>query len=152
MALLLARRGWRVCGLDASAAMLAYARGRARAQGLDLETLHGEMERFEAPEPFGAAINPMSSFRLLHSDEAALAHLRRVGAALRPGGVYALDLPLAQPALDAPATTSEFHTAVPSARGGAEATARLATVVAGGRGGDAVAPVGPAGGRRTGRT
>jgi SAM-dependent methyltransferase len=107
VALLLARRGWRVCGLDASAAMLAYAHERAREQGLALATLHGEMERFAAPEPFGAAINPMSSFRLLHSDEAAHAHLRCMAAALRPGGVYALDLTLARTREDPPTTTSE---------------------------------------------
>jgi hypothetical protein len=65
------------------------------------------MQRFAAPAAFGAAINPMSSFRLLHTGEAALAHLRCMAAALCPGGVYALDLTLAGAPDDAPTTTSE---------------------------------------------
>lgn len=100
---LLARRGWRVTGLDRSAAMLGYARAEAAAEGNALETLCADMAAFEKTRAFDAAFNPLSSFRLLHRDEDADAHLRCVAAALRPGGVYVLDLGLlasdAQPAV-----------------------------------------------------
>jgi len=104
---LLARRGWRVTALDYSAAMLAYAREAAAAEGTPLETLCAAMTAFSAEQPFAAAFNPLSSFRLLHGDAAADAHLRCVAAALRPGGVYVLDLAFLARAGEAPATTDE---------------------------------------------
>jgi SAM-dependent methyltransferase len=89
---LLARRGWRVTGLDRSAAMLAYARAEAAAEGVALGTLCADMTAFPSDRAFAAAFNPLSSFRLLHRDADADAHLRCVADALRPGGVYVLDL------------------------------------------------------------
>jgi hypothetical protein len=50
------------------------------------------MTAFSAPERFAAAYNPLSSFRLLHTDAEADAHLRGMATALRAGGVYVLDL------------------------------------------------------------
>jgi SAM-dependent methyltransferase len=89
---LLARRGWPVTALDRSAEMLAYAREAAAAEATPLETLCADMTAFP-PEPgFAAAFNPLSSFRLLHSDGEVDAHLSCVAAALRPGGVYVLDV------------------------------------------------------------
>ncbi|HEU4430758.1 MAG TPA: class I SAM-dependent methyltransferase, partial [Myxococcota bacterium] len=107
VALLLARRGWSMSGLDLRPEMLAFAEQRARAQGIALGTIRADMTRFDAGGDFAAAINPMSSFRLLDSDAAALAHLRCVAAALRPSGIYALDLTLARTADEPPITTSE---------------------------------------------
>jgi hypothetical protein len=49
----------------------------------------------------------MSSFRLLQTDAAAEAHLRRMAAALRPGGVYVLDLTFAAGAGEPAVTTEE---------------------------------------------
>jgi SAM-dependent methyltransferase len=89
---LLARRGWRVTALDRSAGMLALARREAAAEGAPLETLCADMTAFAAEPPFAAAFNPISSFRLLHSDGEADAHLACAAAALRPGGVYVLDV------------------------------------------------------------
>jgi SAM-dependent methyltransferase len=89
---LLARRGWRVAGLDRSAAMLAYARAEAADEGVALDTFCADMTAFATGRTFAAAFNPLSSFRLLHRDEDVDAHLRCAAAALRPGGVYVLDL------------------------------------------------------------
>jgi SAM-dependent methyltransferase len=104
---LLARRGWPVTALDYSAAMLAYAREAAAAEGTRLATLCADMTAFASERPFAAAFNPLSSFRLLHSDAAADAHLRCMAAALRPGGVYVLDLAFLARAGEEPATTDE---------------------------------------------
>jgi SAM-dependent methyltransferase len=92
VARLLARRGWRVTALDYSADMLAFARAEAAREAIALDTLCADMTAFAVGRPFAAAYNPLSSFRLLHGDGQADAHLRCVAAALRPGGVYVLDL------------------------------------------------------------
>ncbi len=89
---LLARRGYRVTGLDLSRNMLELAREQAAAEATPLTTVCADMTAFAVSEPFGAAFSPISSFRLLHGEREADAHLRCVAAALRPGGIYALDL------------------------------------------------------------
>lgn len=107
VARLLAQRGWRTTGLDRSAAMLELGREQAAAEGVALATLRGDMTAFSAPQHFGAAYNPISSFRLLHSDVEADAHLRCVAAALRSGGVYVLDLGFLGSASEPSSTTAE---------------------------------------------
>jgi SAM-dependent methyltransferase len=92
IARLLAERGWNMSGLDLRPAMLAFLRQRCAASGLRVATLLGDMTDFGAPSPFAAAYNPLSSFRLLATDDRAEAHLVRMADALRPGGVYVLDL------------------------------------------------------------
>ena len=107
LARLLARRGWRVAGLDRSAAMLAYARAEAAAEGVALGSLCADMTAFACDAPFAAAYNPLSSFRLLHRDADADAHLLCVARALRPGGVYVLDLGLLADETQPTVTTDE---------------------------------------------
>jgi SAM-dependent methyltransferase len=104
---LLARRGWRVTGLDRSAAMLAYARAEAAAEGVALDGLCADMASFAADRAFAAAVNPLSSFRLLHRDADADAHLRSMAAALRPEGIYVLDLDLLASDVQPAVTTDE---------------------------------------------
>ena len=107
VARLLARRGYPVTGLDHSAGMLAFARAAAEAEGIRLETLRADMTGFACEAtPFAGAYNPLSSFRLLHRDDQAEAHLRCVAAALRPGGVYVLDLAF-QARVGDPVTTTD---------------------------------------------
>lgn len=106
VARLLAGRGWRVTGLDLRPGMLAFLRDRAAEDRTRVETLCADMTSFGADVKFAAAYNPMSSFRLLPTDAAAQAHLLRTSAALRPGGIYVLDLDfLARP--DEPAVTTD---------------------------------------------
>jgi len=88
VALRLARLGWRVTALDVRAAMLSFLAERARAEGLEVDTLCADMaSSFASHGPFAAAYNPMSSFRLLHGDGEVGAHLRAMAGALRLGGV-----------------------------------------------------------------
>ena len=107
VARLLARRGHRVTGLDRSPAMLAFAREAAAAEATPLDALCADMTAFSSERKFAAAYNPLSSFRLLHTDAEADAHLRCIAAALRPGGVYALDLAFQAEADEPVATTDE---------------------------------------------
>lgn len=103
----LASRGFSLTGLDLSEPMLAFLREKAAREGVAIETLAGDMTEFLVAEPFAAAFNPMSSFRLLPEPGAAIAHLHRVAAALRPGGVYVLDLEFAETGGGESITTDE---------------------------------------------
>lgn len=103
----LAASGWRATGLDLSADMLAFL--NAQADGA-VDTLLADMTAFETPDVFGAAFNPMSSFRMLDLDEDAVAHLTCMARCLRPGGLYLLDLSLAATPDEAEVTTDEDWT------------------------------------------
>lgn len=105
----LAKRGLRLHGMDSAPAMLAFLRAQAAHEGVRVDVLRASMESFGGPDPdlYGAAYNPMSSFRLLHDDASAEAHLRAISEALRPGGVYVLDLETCAVEDAAPTTTDE---------------------------------------------
>ena len=85
----LARRGYRVTGLDLSAGMLEQARAKASAAGVQVLWRHDDATTFVVEEPFDGVICLCEgAFGLLGGGEDAigqpLAILRRVAAALRP--------------------------------------------------------------------
>jgi SAM-dependent methyltransferase len=97
---LLARRGFRVVGVDLSRAMLAEARGRFD-EGPRLRFRRGDMRRLAFRDEFDAVINLYTSFGYFTPAQ-NVATLRRMARALRPGGrllvdhrdpVYDADLP-----------------------------------------------------------
>ena len=102
----LARLGRRVSGIDNRAVMVDFLRSAAAAEGSAVEVSCDEMETFSSATRFGAAYNPMSSFRLLQTDEDAELHLTAMTRALRPRGVYVLDLELRADS-EAPAKTTD---------------------------------------------
>lgn len=83
------RTGRKVIGIDSSPAMLAVARERAAAAGVDLELREGDMRDFGLDEPAALVICPARS--LLHlptwADRSRV--FERVAAALRPRGYFA---------------------------------------------------------------
>ena len=97
IALRMARLGWRVIGLDLSPDMLAFMSQQGRATHTYVRELCADMCDFTLPEPVSAAYCTLSSVRMLASDEELVAHLRAVRSALRPGGVYVLDLTFEEP-------------------------------------------------------
>ena len=90
-ALRLARRGYRVTGLDLSAASIEFLRDEAKAEGLPVDAVVGDMTDFRLPERADAAICMQDSQGHLLTNDALVAHLRAVAANLRPGGVYIFD-------------------------------------------------------------
>ncbi len=87
----LARRGCCVTGIDLSRGMLEQARRRAESAGVAVDFRQGDATQFSVEQPFDAVICLCEgAFGLLGRGddpiEQPLAILRRVAAALKPGG------------------------------------------------------------------
>ena len=93
-ALILAKRGYRVTGIDSSAGMLRVARAKARGQP-NLVFVRADMRRFELGRTFDAAICMDGAYTHLLTERDLLAHLRTVRRHLSPDGVYVFEF--AQP-------------------------------------------------------
>lgn len=81
--------GRRVLGIDASPAMLAQARERVAAAGVDVELREGDMRDLELDEPAGLVYCPARSLGHLPTWADRRRVFERVHAALRPGGRFA---------------------------------------------------------------
>ncbi|MDZ4287724.1 MAG: class I SAM-dependent methyltransferase [Prosthecobacter sp.] len=94
----MARRGWKVSGFDGSERMLDFARERLQQQGLKARLWHDWLQSFTVPgkvQPsFDLAHCLVSTFKYLLTEADAVAHLRRVAACLKSGGLYALGIHL----------------------------------------------------------
>ena len=90
----LARQGYRITGIDASAAMLEQARAKVAAQNLgdQLTLVQQEMVELELEERFNLAFAALNSFAHLHTTEAQLSALARIRRHLNPGGLLVLDM------------------------------------------------------------
>jgi SAM-dependent methyltransferase len=78
-----------VLGIDTSPAMLAQARERAAAAGVDLELREGDMRDFTVEEPAGLVYCPFRALLHLPTWADRRRVFERVAAALRPGGRFA---------------------------------------------------------------
>ncbi len=97
LALELARRGYRLTGLDQAGEFLAEGEQAARKAGLEIAWRVEDMRnlpRLSWPAPFDGAICFGNSFGY-HDREGTAAFLAGLGAALRPGGRLALDTAMA---------------------------------------------------------
>lgn len=89
-ALALARRGYRVTGVDLSDTELARARARAAAAGVELRLVRQDLRDMEFSVEFDLALNLFSSIGYFSDDEDWLL-LERFWTALRRGGTLVLD-------------------------------------------------------------
>ncbi len=78
-----------VLGIDASGAMLAEARERADAAGVELELRQGDMRGLELEEPAGLIYVPFRSLLHLPTWADRRRVFERIHANLRPGGRFA---------------------------------------------------------------
>ena len=93
-ALVLAKRGYRVTGIDSSAGMLRVARAKARGRP-NPAFVRADMRRFDLGRTFDAAVCMDGAFTHLLTERDLLEHLRTVRRHLRPDGVYVFEF--AQP-------------------------------------------------------
>ncbi|OGR58251.1 MAG: hypothetical protein A2X36_13335 [Elusimicrobia bacterium GWA2_69_24] len=90
-ALLFARRGARVTGVDYSIPYLLEGRRRARRAGQTVRFLRGDMRALAFDTEFDAAVNLYTSFGYFSRQADDLRVLRGVRRALKPGGLFLLD-------------------------------------------------------------
>lgn len=87
-----AKRGLRVTGYDYSAEYLREAAARAEKKKVSLRLLRGDMRRLKFRREFDAVVNLFTSFGYFQKFSDDIRTLRRVAAALKPGGLFLLDV------------------------------------------------------------
>ncbi len=90
----LARRGYkRVTGIDRSGYLIRLARRRAKKEGLAATFREGDARSFRVPKASLDLVCMMgNSFGYFERDEDDLAVLLAVKAALKPGGIFSIDI------------------------------------------------------------
>lgn len=91
----LARRGFRVTGVDFSAESVTLARESAAAAGVDVDFIVGDMRQFVHDVPFDAAFCFFGSFGYFTEDDDRR-FVRAVERALRPGGRFLIESHIAE--------------------------------------------------------
>ncbi len=94
MVIELAKRGYKLTGLDLSQSMLDYCKSELKRNGQKAKMILGDMTDFDLGHTIDAAINPINTFRHLLTEESARKHLECVAKHLKVGGVYILGLHL----------------------------------------------------------
>jgi SAM-dependent methyltransferase len=91
IALELARRGYRVTGLDLSAASLERARRAAEEEGLGVDWVEADMREIPAGAELDGIVNVFTAFGYFDEEEENQRVLDGVARALRPGGRFLID-------------------------------------------------------------
>lgn len=88
----LAQAGFSVIGLDASADLLALARERAAAAGVEATFVAGDMRALPYTDCFDAVINMFTAFGYFSDEAENQAALNGMARALKPGGRLVMEL------------------------------------------------------------
>jgi SAM-dependent methyltransferase len=88
----LARRGFRVTGVDRTERYLGRARVAAAAAGVAVELVAEDMRRFARPQAFDAALNLFTSFGYFDDAGDDLSVARNLCESLVPGGAALFEL------------------------------------------------------------
>jgi SAM-dependent methyltransferase len=89
---LAAQRGIRAVGLDLMWEMIEFARQRAAAANVQLETVVADMRDFDIAAPVDMAICTFDAIDVLTRNEDILQHLQSVGRNLVDGGLYLIQI------------------------------------------------------------
>jgi len=92
LALAMARRGWRVWGVDASAEMVAVAERKRDEGRLKATFMRQDMRRLQAARPVRLVTSMFDTLNHVESSQELLATFQAVHAALLPGGYFMFDL------------------------------------------------------------
>ena len=87
----LAKRGFRVTGVDRTKFLLAKARARARAARARVEWVQQDMRDFERPGAFDLAISMFTSFGYFADKQEDRRVLRHVLQSLKPRGAFVIE-------------------------------------------------------------
>lgn len=89
---LLTEDGYRVAGFDLSEAMIAEARRKARAQGLEIDYWVADATHFELGRTFDGAYSFFDSLNYITTLQGLQEAVAQVGKHLQPGGSFVFDV------------------------------------------------------------
>ncbi len=92
LAILMAKAGWEVVGLDSSEAMLTQAKQKSQAAGCAIDFAQQDMRHFKIPEPVNLVTAFYDTLNHLLFAEDLEATFRGVTSALLPGGFFIFDV------------------------------------------------------------
>ena len=87
----IAKRGYRVTGLDSSSQMLKYLENRAKEEEIRIETIKGDMTNFKLEKKADFAFIMMGTINLIESNKKFLLHLDSLANSLKKGGLYLIE-------------------------------------------------------------
>lgn len=87
----IAKRGYRVTGLDSSSQMLKYLENRAKEEGIRIETIKGDMTNFKLEMKADFSFIMMGTINLIESNKKFLLHLDSLANFLKKGGLYLIE-------------------------------------------------------------
>lgn len=88
----LSQAGHRLTGLDRSVYLLEQARSAADTAGVQVQLVRGDMRQLPWREEFDACLSLFSAFGYFEDDAENEQVLLQVASALKPGGVFLLDV------------------------------------------------------------
>jgi SAM-dependent methyltransferase len=116
-ALRLAKDGYDVTGVDISEGMLAVAAEKAAASGVNVAWVQGDAREMEFSARFDAAYILFNTMICWATNEELIRFQGCVHRALRPGGVFAIEVPNLWPSI----ANSEFKSSISRWESGVEA-------------------------------
>lgn len=105
----LAESGLKVCGYDASPQMVDYANRRTKAISDDIRIFNANLNKFETATGFDMAVCFNGSFQYLITNDDVVSHLKCVGKAMNPGGLYLITLPAPQDFITNPPGAARYR-------------------------------------------
>ena len=88
----LARRGYQVTGVDRTSGYLDKARKQAKAEGLNIEFVQGDMRFFSRPSAFDTAISMFTSFSYFEDLQEDKRVIDNVFESLKDGGRFIIQM------------------------------------------------------------
>jgi len=88
----LARRGFRVTGVDRTRRYLDKAAAQAANEGLQIEFVHEDMRNFCRPDSFDAVVNAYTSFGYFEDPREDRQVAMNIWRSLKPGGVLIMEM------------------------------------------------------------
>jgi SAM-dependent methyltransferase len=88
----LARRGFKITGVDRNTQYLTIAKDKAAWEGLEIEFIEKDMRRFVRPDTFEAVLSMFTSFGYFEDDDDDRIVVENVYRSLKPGGKFVIDL------------------------------------------------------------
>lgn len=88
----LARRGFRVTGVDRTVRYLDEARQRAEREGLNIELVNADMRQFRRPGTYDAVVNLYTTFGYFEDPEDDRRVVDNIHASLKTGGRVVLEM------------------------------------------------------------